>query len=219
MDLESPDTVVNSCCMEEGIRSASHGVLGDAQVEAIWLEASDGFPSSLLPVLLYRGAFAVPRLMEVENVEACTERAARMIEKTFARHHWSGGWRDGIYDYHHFHSTAHEVLGCFGGRATVQVGGPHGPHLHIAAGDVLVLPAGASHKCVTSTPDFRVVGAYERGRAYDMQIGDPAARRGAEQRIREVPAPELDPIYGAGGPLVRAWRASVPVPRAHKHDA
>jgi len=191
--------------------------LSNAQVEAIWLEASDGFPSSVLPVLLYRGAFAVPRLMEVENVASCAESAARTIEKTFALHHWSGGWRDGIYDYHHFHSTAHEVLGCFGGRATVQVGGPNGPQLHIASGDVLVLPAGAAHKCVSSTADFRVVGAYERGRSYDMQIGDPAARRGAERRILEVPSPALDPVYGAGGPLLRAWRASVPP--ARKHDA
>lgn len=198
--------------MDEGIRSASYGVLSDAQVEAIRLEASDGFPSSTLPVLLYRGAFGAPRITEVR---AAAEIAARTIEKTFALHRWSGGWRDGIYDYHHYHSTAHEVLGCFAGRATVQVGGPHGSHVVIAAGDVLVLPAGAAHKRVLASQDFRVVGAYERGRSYDMQIGDPSSRRASEQRIREVPSPEFDPVYGDGGPLLLAWRGSVPPSREH----
>jgi uncharacterized protein YjlB len=199
--------------MDEGIRSASYGVLSDAQVEAIRLEASDGFPSAMLPVLLYRGAFGAPRITEVR---AAAEIAARTIEKTFALHRWSGGWRDGIYDYHHFHSTAHEVLGCFAGRATVQVGGPHGPHVVIASGDVLVLPAGAAHKRVAASQDFRVVGAYERGRSYDMQIGDPSSRRASEQRIREVPSPEFDPVYGDGGPLLLAWRGSVP-PAIREH--
>jgi uncharacterized protein YjlB len=193
--------------MDEGIRSISYGVLSDAQVEAIRLEASEGFPSLLLPVLLYRGAFGAPRLA---GHHAAGETAARTIEKTFALHRWSWGWRDGIYDYHHYHSTAHEVLGCFSGRATVQLGGPHGPHVVLATGDVLVLPAGAAHKRVTASSDFRVVGAYERGRSYDMQLGDPDARRSSEQRMREVPAPEFDPVYGDGGPLLRAWRQSIP---------
>jgi uncharacterized protein YjlB len=193
--------------MDEGIRSISYGVLSDAQVEAIRLEASEGFPSVVLPVLLYRGAFGAPRIV---GVQAAGEAAARTIEKTFALHRWSGGWRDGIYDYHHYHSTAHEVLGCFSGRATVQLGGPHGPHVVLATGDVLVLPAGAAHKRVTASSDFRVVGAYERGRSYDMQLGDPDARRSSEQRMREVPAPEFDPVYGDGGPLLRAWRQSIP---------
>jgi uncharacterized protein YjlB len=206
--------------MEEGIRSASYGasygVLSDAQVEAIWLEAGEGFPSLTLPVLLYRGAFGVPRsAIANARLDTAAELAARTIEKTFALHRWSGGWRDGIYDYHHYHSTAHEVLGCFGGRATVQVGGPQGPHLVLAMGDVLVLPAGAAHKRVSASPDFRVVGAYERGRSYDMQIGDPTSRRSAEQRMREVPSPEFDPVYGDGGPLLLAWRGSVPPPREH----
>lgn len=193
--------------MDEGIRGVSYGVLSDAQVEAIRLEARDGFPSLELPVLLYRGAFGTPRIAEVH---AATELAARTIEKTFALHRWSGGWRDGIYDYHHYHSTAHEVLGCFSGRATVQIGGPHGPQIALATGDVLVLPAGAAHKRLAASADFRVVGAYERGRSYDMQLGDPSARRSCEQRIREVPAPEFDPVYGDGGPLLRAWRQSIP---------
>jgi len=207
--------------MDEGIRGAGYGVLSDAQVEAFRLSAGDGFPSVSLPVLLYRGAFGSARnvLQGVQTTSVApstpSERAARAIEKTFALHRWSGGWRDGIYDYHHYHSTAHEVLGCFSGRATVQLGGPNGPQLAIAAGDVLVLPAGAAHRRLTASADFGVVGEYERGRSYDMQLGDASSRRACEQRIRDVPPPEFDPVYGDGGPLLLAWRGSVPQPVEH----
>jgi uncharacterized protein YjlB len=196
------------------------GVLSDAQVEAFRLEPSAGFPNNpRLPALLYRGAFRLPghssthssttRHLQAAGAHSATELAARTIEKTFARHRWSSGWRDGVYDYHHYHSTAHEVLGCYSGRATLQLGGPFGQSLSFASGDVLVLPACTAHKLIASSEDFCVVGAYERGRSYDMQLGDPAHHRASERRAREVPLPEFDPVYGDGGPLLLAWRADL----------
>jgi len=192
------------------------GVLSDAQVEAFRLEPSAGFPNNpRLPALIYRGAFRLPgqsclthasRHLRAADEHAANELAARTIEKTFARHRWSSGWRDGVYDYHHFHSTAHEVLGCYWGRATLQLGGPFGPSLGFARGDVLVLPACTAHKLVAASEDFCVIGAYERGRSYDMQLGDPAHHLASERRAREVPLPEFDPVYGDGGPLLLAWR-------------
>jgi uncharacterized protein YjlB len=195
--------------MEQQTHSGGHGVLGDAQVEAIRLEASADFPGPLFPVLVYRGAFGLQ--------PSAAERAAHLIEQTFAQHHWTDSWRDGVYDFHHYHSTAHEVLGCYSGRATLQLGGPDGPTVTVARGDVVVLPAGAAHKRVEATRDFRVVGAYERGRDYDMLLGDPSVRMGAEARILAVPGPKLDPVYGEVGPLLRAWskRTSLVPPAAH----
>jgi len=195
------------------------GVLSDAQVEAFRLEPSAGFPNNpRLPALLYRGAFRLPGQSTTHTSvtrhlraadRSAQEFAARTIEKTFARHRWSSGWRDGVYDYHHYHSTAHEVLGCYSGRASLQLGGPFGQSISFACGDVLVLPACTAHKLIAASEDFCVVGAYERGRSYDMQLGDPAHHVSSERRAREVPLPEMDPVYGDGGPLLLAWRTSV----------
>jgi uncharacterized protein YjlB len=44
------------------------------------------------------------------------EALAAQFEALFAEHGCPPGWRDGIYDYHHYHSTAHEALGAFAGR-------------------------------------------------------------------------------------------------------
>jgi uncharacterized protein YjlB len=168
------------------------------QVEAHPLTAQGLFPNNpRLPALVYRGAFQLPAYGDT----------AGTIERTFSRHGWSGGWRDGVYNYQHYHSTAHEVLGCYAGRASVQLGGPSGPVVELKRGDVLVLPAGVAHKSTESSKDFSVVGAYAGGRSYDMRRGRPDEQEVALRSIAEVPLPEADPVLGAEGPLLRHWTA------------
>ncbi len=73
---------------------------------AIYHFADDGYIPNhpQLPVLIYRGVATV-----AAGAAAC--------ERLFARHGWGGTWRDGIYPFHHYHSTAHEVLGVAAGQA------------------------------------------------------------------------------------------------------
>ena len=156
--------------------------------------ADDGvFPNSRLPVLVYRRALAAP--------------TAAGFEQLFEANSWSSAWRNGLYSVHHYHSTAHEVLGIYQGRVTARLGGPGGIAVTLEAGDVVVIPAGVAHKNDGASGDFRVVGAYPTGTGPDMQYGKSGERPGTDRNIARVPLPAADPVRGAGGPLASLWRA------------
>ena len=161
------------------------------------LLGDDGvFPNNeKLPVLIYRSAFY-----------AAGESVGDDIECAFRNNGWGGTWQNGIYSYHHYHSTAHEVLGVARGTATVRLGGDDGLTLELAPGDVVVLPAGVAHKNEGSSADFLVVGAYPLGQEYDMNYGKPEERPAADRNIEMTPLPETDPVHGAAGPLLERWR-------------
>jgi uncharacterized protein YjlB len=123
---------------------------------------------------------------------------ARVFRQRFKANGWSGIWTDTIYDYTHFHSNAHEVLGIVKGKATLRLGGDGGSLVRLKAGDVIVLPAGVGHRRV-SEADVKAVGAYPRGQThYDMK------REG--RKIPRVALPSSDPVYGMEGPLIGAWQ-------------
>lgn len=158
--------------------------------------ADDGrIPNSPLPLVLMRAAVAP---------DAADPAAA--FERVFAANGWTGLWRDGIFRFHHYHSTAHEVLGIAVGRATVRFGGEGGRDLEVAAGDVIVIPAGIGHKLIESRGELLVVGGYAEGREPDTLRDDPAVIEAARRRIAAVPLPSSDPVHGRGGPLDLLWR-------------
>ena len=123
----------------------------------------------------------------------------------FARNGWGGSWVDGVFDFHHFHSTSHEVLGVIAGEATLELGGPQGDAFDVTAGDVLVLPAGTGHRRASARAGFTVVGAYPPGQEnYDLLRGDDTAEvAAARDRIAAHGAPPSDPVGGEG---VSGWR-------------
>lgn len=162
----------------------------------VQLLGDDGtFPNNeTLPLLVYRGAFQFGR-----------RSPSRTVEEVFRAHDWGGIWRDGIFSYHHFHSTAHEVLAVSRGAATVQLGGPDGITRKLETGDVLILPAGVAHKHVRSDVDFQVIGAYPEGQTWDLKTGHADERPEVDRNIEEVPLPSADPVYGVDGPLQTYW--------------
>lgn len=151
-------------------------------------------PNSKFPLLIYQGA-----------VRGATRESAPVFEELFTSNQWRGTWRDGIYTYHHYHSTTHEVLGIYSGSATVQFGGEGGHKQKLTAGDVVIIPAGVAHKNLGASSDFGVVGAYPDGRKWDMNYGQKSERPEADENISRVPVPKLDPVYGANGPLLEHW--------------
>ena len=165
---------------------------GAAAPDAFVLAPNGWVPNNPhLPVLLYRG------------VLAGTLAGAAGFERRVAATGWPAQWRNGIYDFHHYHSTAHEVLGIAAGEATITLGGPNGRILTLGAGDVAVLPTGTGHCLVRASDDLLVVGAYPDGQHWDICREAPDAA--AANRMLSLPFPLTDPIDGEGGPLTRLW--------------
>ena len=104
-----------------------------------------------LPLVVYRGA-----------LPAAGDRASA-CERMFAEHGWPDSWRNGIYADHHYHSTAHEVLGIARGSARVRLGGEGGQTVELRAGDVVAIPVGIALKRESASADLLVIGAYPCG--------------------------------------------------------
>jgi uncharacterized protein YjlB len=150
-----------------------------------------------LPLIVYRGA--------LETGPQC----AADCEKLFADNGWSGAWRNGIYAHHHYHSTAHEVLGIAAGSVRVRLGGEAGTTVDLHAGDVVVIPAGVAHKNEGASPDLVVVGAYPGGKSPDMCSPAGGQRERALANIQKVTLPAADPVYGTRGTLLERWHAGL----------
>lgn len=158
------------------------------------LEDDGTFPNSKLPVLIYKNALTLPE-----------DHAATIIEDTFKKNDWTNSWRNGIYDYHHYHSITHEVLGVYEGSTMVELGGARGITQLVEKGDIIIIPAGVAHRNVTPDSHFKCVGAYPGGSDYDIKKGEPGDRPAADKNIKKVSLPEFDPIYGDQGPLLINW--------------
>ncbi|MDB5510798.1 MAG: hypothetical protein JWR08_281 [Enterovirga sp.] len=128
------------------------------------------------------------------------------FEQAFRANGWTGTWRNGIFPYDHFHSTAHEVLGLASGAAQIAFGGPEGEVVDVEAGDVIVVPAGVAHRLVAEHGRVLVVGGYAGGRSWDIVRPTSRDLQAARGRIAAVPLPDSDPVHGPDGPLLAFWQ-------------
>lgn len=171
--------------------------LREARVEARLLPDDGIIPNNpKLPLLRYRSAVVLPQ-----------SDPAALFEALFQSNGWPGSWRNGIFGYHHYHSTAHEVLGIFHGCATVLLGGERGVTVTVEPGDVVIIPAGVGHKKLDSTGRLGVVGSYPVGQSPDLCRGGTAHGPDVVATIAGVPMPSRDPVYGLRGPLFTHWPA------------
>jgi uncharacterized protein YjlB len=153
--------------------------------------------NSRFPVLLYRRAV---------SLGSTSFDPATVIDTLFDSNGWARSWRDTVYDFVHYHSQVHEVMGVARGSAKIECGGVKGRILSLKAGDVVVLPAGTGHRLIEASRNFLVVGAYPPDGTYD-ECTDTRNRPDATKRIAKVRRPDTDPVYGKGGPLTELWRA------------
>ena len=147
------------------------------------------------PVLFYRGAITFRPGFD----------PATIIDTLFEGNGWGRSWRDTVYDFVHYHSQVHEVMGVARGTAKIECGGVKGRLVRVRPGDVLILPAGTGHRLIEASRNFLVVGAYPEHGTYD-ECTDSRERPDAIKRIAKVQKPAKDPIYGQNGPLTQRWR-------------
>ena len=164
------------------------------RIETLEFGPGTWVPNSRLPVVLVRGALDGP----ADDKE---------VHALYRANGWGGTWTWTVYDFHHYHSTAHEALAVATGQATLMLGGHEGQEIKLRAGDLVVLPAGTGHRRLDASADFAVCGAYPPGQEADLLKATEENWQGAEARIAAVPLPRTDPFYGADGPLVRLWPA------------
>ncbi|WP_124110102.1 cupin domain-containing protein [Palleronia sp. THAF1] len=160
--------------------------------ETFHLLPGDDVPNNPdLPVIVVRGAFRPPG-----------DAAKRL-----AANGWTGLWTWSVFDRHHFHPNAHEVLAVAKGAADLRLGGASGRDVAVGAGDALILPAGTGHCLLEGRDSFEVVGAYPPGQQDYETLWGGDLLNGVSERIARVPLPGTDPITGAADTLPTAWRA------------
>jgi uncharacterized protein YjlB len=180
-----------------GKPSVVRGLVRHRKAHAAVFEDDGAIPNNLrLPFIYYRSPV---RLAQAQD-------PAAVFETLFESNGWKDSWRNGIYDYLHYHSRTHEVLGIARGHARVKFGGERGRIVELRAGDVVILPAGTGHQRVSARRDLLVVGAYPASGRYDECKGSGAEHERALKTIPKVRLPAEDPVYGADGPLLDSWK-------------
>lgn len=147
-----------------------------------------------------------PNLPLLVYPKALDERDPSNVKNLLSENGWRGAWTGGVFSYHHYHSTAHEVLAVVGGSASIVFGGEAGEAVEVSAGDVVAIPAGVGHFNAGADGDFTVIGAYADGRSWDLLTGKPDERPESIENIKNVPLPKNDPLLGGSGPLLERWR-------------
>ena len=115
-------------------------------ISRVRIDCNKPFPGNEIELRLYRAVF--------NKVQTGLNSK---FSKLFSDNGWSVPWVNGVYDFHHFHAEAHEVLGCAAGWVLVQMGGSNGPEVRLEAGDAVLIPAGVAHKNIDSSADYYIV--------------------------------------------------------------
>jgi uncharacterized protein YjlB len=172
-------------------------VSDDIKPLTFFFEDDGLIPNSPMPLVIYKRA-----------IDLDSRHPEETVEGLFGANGWGEMWRNGVYDYLHYHATVHEALGVARGQARVQFGGDRGDAIQIAAGDVAILPAGIGHQCLFASHDFSVVGAYPPGAKMHVTLPTVENYLAALRSIPAVGLPRKDPVHGADGPLIGLWTSS-----------
>lgn len=152
-------------------------------------------PNSHLPVLVYRGLF-----------DSTYQDCEGWLEKKFTENGWVRTCNKPLFDYYHYHSNTHEVLGVCRGTGFIQLADKNGVKTELEKGDVVLIPAGIGHYCINCSEDFAVVAGYPDHIVPDVLKATPENREKSLENIKNVPIPRFDPILrDEEGCLQKFW--------------
>ena len=123
--------------------------------EAYFIKPTDHVPNSIFPVLIYRSALPIPHSEE-------------KVKQALERNEWFHGGTFKHFPTHHFHSVTHECYAVIRGSTRFLFGkgpldhGVDGIEVNLAAGDVIVDPAGVAHCNLYSSDDLEYIGVYPK---------------------------------------------------------
>lgn len=158
------------------------------------IQANGFFPNNpRFPLLLYKQTFVLTNQPQA-------------IQELLQQNHWGKSWIGSLYDYHHYHSTTHEVLVMIEGEGTVQFGGDKGKIYEVHQGDVVIIPAGVAHKGLRLSRGFKCIGAYARDVDFDMNYGKAEEHPNVDEHIKDAGLPASDPVFGVHGLLFDYWK-------------
>jgi uncharacterized protein YjlB len=142
---------------------------------------------------LYRSAIPCP-----------TTDPGAAFERAFRSNGWPPEWRNGVYPFPHYHSTAHEVLGFAAGTARLLLGGLNGREALVTPGDCFLLPQVQGIAASNPAPTFSwsaPIRPVSSGNSVGAQLRNRLGRR-----CWRGLSP--DPVLGHDGPLLTHWRPS-----------
>ncbi|KAH7086448.1 hypothetical protein FB567DRAFT_71322 [Paraphoma chrysanthemicola] len=171
--------------------------------EQYTLPGSAYVPNNILPVLIYRDVLSTP--IDPEKVKQLCERNG-----------WEKRGEWGEINIPHFHPNTHECYAIIRGSSLFAVGrakddnDTDGVEVNVRTGDVMVLPAGVSHRSLSSEDDFRYIGVYPEAapRWRNNYCGGKENMNALLEEINKVPIPDSDPVLGANGPLCQIWKTA-----------
>lgn len=170
----------NNSCPSDKNECASQTI----SVERVYLDDDGTFANNdMYPTLLLKSVFDGT---QAEGVRRITNDGK-----------WTPPWAWGIFEYHHYHSRAWELLLCVRGEASVQLGEPTGPTVSISRGDSVLVPPGVAHKQLNANGGFTLLGAYpthDFDGSIDTLTGLPTAEQ--RNRIKACFVPLTEPITG-----------------------
>ena len=154
--------------------SAARRAVRRSKPHAIMFRDDGSIPNNArLPFLLYRGAVGLTGSAD----------PAAILEELFNANDWGDSWRKGIYEYVHYHSRTHEVLGIARGHARVRFGGNEGKIIALRSGDVVILPAGTGHQHISASKNL--MHALARAPRARLEIDPEGADTGERPRLRQ----------------------------------